>query len=136
MILAQVPPEEIEEAWSIAAPLLAPAIEMGEEMSLEQALEHCHTRNMQLWLVAEDDNTLLGVFTTRLVEVENAKHCYVMHLGGKDMRKWGKEVTDLLAEWAKEAGCTKLLSQGRKGTERMYKDFGWEFDSVRMKRTL
>ena len=136
MILAQVDKEDLAEAWPVALPLLLSAIEQGEEDSPESVLGACEQGEMQLWLIATNNNQLVAAGTTRLVRHKEETHCHVLHLGGVDMRTWGKEITDTLAQWAKEAGCTKLLCQGRKGTERMYKDFGWEFDSVRLKRVL
>jgi hypothetical protein len=77
--------------------------------------------NELVWAVM-DGNELLGCATARLtVDGE----CEVILVGGRDHRRWLKELDERIGAAAAEAGATRMVACGRAGWAKSLKALGW-----------
>lgn len=74
-----------------------------------------------VWAVM-DGNDLLAVATARLT-VEQG--CEIILCGGRDHRRWVKELSEKIGVAAAEAGATHIAIFGRAGWAKSLKALGW-----------
>ena len=107
--------------------------------SCPRLLQHTYrdlvAKRLQLWLVFID-KTPVASFTSRIEEYEDSKELLCEYLAGERILEWAEAAVEVLDKFGKANGCTVLSTLGRKGTERLYKQWGFEFDYVRMQRKI
>lgn len=91
--------------------------------------------SLQLWLVLLEGEVVAS-FTLQVEHYPMENTLCVVHLGGEKMDRWGGSLASLLNDVAKANGCSYVTTKGRKGTERMYKQWGFELESVQLKRKV
>ena len=88
---------------------------------------------MQLWAVVSGPEVLAAV-VTRLNETSKRKVCEIIYAGSADkVGDWGF-VIEGIEEWARDAGCSRVMLAGRKGWLRALQ--GYEQTAVVMERAI
>jgi hypothetical protein len=88
--------------------------------------------NETLWAVLDGD-ALLACATARLTEDET---CEVMLVGGRDHKRWLKDLDNTIGAAAAEAGATRMVACGRPGWRKALKAVGWNSEGVSSDTTL
>jgi len=100
--------------WKAAAALLEPARKLG---GFEAVIEP----DEALWAVMDGDE-LLACATAWLGE----DFVEVKLVGGRDHRRWLKQLDDMIGCAAREAGATSLHAWGRAGWTKVLRAHGWD----------
>jgi hypothetical protein len=122
------------QAWPKAAPLLEPAIALTSGLyELEDIGERIRRpgSGWSLWIIAEQ-LTLLGAWTTHVVEYPRARVLMVGFAGGSGFRRYHRRAIGATEEFALSIGCTRLHGGGRRGWQR----FGFQQIGVWNERIL
>lgn len=114
MLIGSVPNPRDWSLWPQAEAFLEPARKLG-------GFESVIDPDEALWAVM-DDGELIGCATAWLGEgfVE------VKLVGGRDHRRWIKELDQLIGRAAREAGASRLTAFGRGGWRKILAAQGWE----------
>lgn len=133
--LINIPNKDVALLWPTVWPFLEDSVQMAGEYDSQTLLSACYSGRFQVWVVGVDDE-VVACFTTsiRVFPLKRVLQC--VHLGGADMKVWGEFVVDKLLDFAKENSCSSLMVDGRAGIERMYRQWGFEKDSVVMRRDV
>lgn len=128
--------EDLKEVWdNWSETHLSKCLPYQSSDSLTSIYKALSEDKLQLWLVIINKQPVASFTLT--VEHYPLENCLcVKHLGGWGIRKWGGELAPLLDDIAKANDCTSVVSMGRKGTEKLYKQWGFEFEAVRLKRKV
>jgi hypothetical protein len=73
-----------------------------------------------LWLAIEGE--ILGAGVTQIETTEKSKVCVLRAVGGTQFKKWAG-VLPMIEEYARMFGCDKVRFAGRKGWERLIKNY-------------
>lgn len=113
MEIGSVPNPREWHLWPQAAAFLEPARKLG-------GFEDVIDPDEALWAVM-DDGELIGCATAWLGDgfVE------VKLVGGRDHRRWIKQLDDTIGAAASEAGATMLTAMGRRGWAKILRALGW-----------
>ena len=101
------------DRWQEAEKLL----EKARHPTAGQILEH----NYLVWAVMDGDD-LLACATARLTEDDE---CEVILVGGREHRRWLKDLDNAIGAAAAEAGATRMVACGRPGWRKALKAMGW-----------
>lgn len=133
--LLNIPPQDVPVLWPTVYPYLEKAVDMAGEYDSQTLLSACYAGRFQVWVVGVDDE-VFACFTTSIRVFPKKRVLECVHLGGKDIQVWGEFVVDKLSNFAKENSCSSLVVDGRAGIEKVYKQWGFEKDSVVMRKVL
>lgn len=97
--------------WPEIEAFLRPAAVMGG-LDIEQG------PGWTVWTVHKEGVLVAAANVRRTVN----KEAEVTLVGGNGFREWIKPLDDMIGKWAKEEGCHKLVSCGRKGWSKV---LGW-----------
>lgn len=110
-----VPHYEVPKIWPKVRGYLIPAIERdGGRQSEATVFESLISRDYQLWLVES-----AAVITTIPIYPTGLKAVRIIYAGGSESRAWAQEVADVVMEWGRQQGCSKLEIAGREGWFRL-----------------
>lgn len=86
-----------------------------EKYPLDWIKEEYLQDRLQLWIVRENDDELLGYILTCIRQHPGDVPPYleVFGLGGVRFSEWAKEAVKQLTKGAKEQGCTQIKETGR-----------------------
>lgn len=123
MIIKDVPQDMLESLWPFIAPFLSKAVNLTPEMAtLNDVYEQCANGENIAWVVVQD-NKIIAAYTTRVVEYPQARALIVDYLGGERMKDWlGLAVTSIKNQ-AKRNNCKWFEAYGRRGWERLVKEY-------------
>lgn len=114
-------PDPLEwERWPEAEALLEPARATADDVI------HLLETNHLLWAVLDGDD-LLAVATARLTEDDD---CEVILVGGRDHKRWLRELDRMIGAAAKDAGARRLVASGRRGWVKALRALGWDSKCV------
>lgn len=87
-----------------------------------------------LWVVMDDDDSIVAAFTTRLLVYPQRKALALDFVGGTRMNEWNDQLIDTMRKYANELGCSHLEGYGRKAWGRALKKYGFypEYIAYRM----
>jgi hypothetical protein len=123
------------ELWPIAKQFLAKSVELAHGAF---DLDDIHTllvnKDAQLWAV--HDGEIKAVAVTQIMIYPKQKRLKLFLLGGNDMAKWEKSISDTFDNFAKANGCDGVELYGRKGWLRNLKQFGYNDYEVTMIKTF
>ena len=87
-----------------------------------------------LWVVLDDDNSIVAAFTTRLIVYPQRRALALDWVGGTRMKEWADQMIDTMMRYAGELGCEHLEGYGRKGWGRFLEKYGFypEYIAYRM----
>jgi hypothetical protein len=106
------------DRWPEAEALLEPARARGDFAT-------CLEPDEALYVVMDGDE-LLAAATAWLGRSEEETFVEVKLIGGRDHRRWVKQLDDVIGAAARGAGATRLVAIGRAGWAKSLKALGWE----------
>lgn len=106
------------DRWPEAEAYLEPARARGDFAS-------CIEPDEALYVVMDGDE-LLAAATAWLGESEGETYVEVKLVGGRDYRRWIREMDEAIGAAARDAGATRLVAIGRAGWTKSLKALGWE----------
>ena len=125
-----VPKDAIADIWPTVAPLLSPAIDRaGDRMSMETVREALSGNTHLLWIATEGDE-VLAACVTRSALYPLKKMLVVESLGGRQMKRWLKNMNDTLTRYAKETDHDGLELYGRTGWVKALMPYGGKHSMV------
>lgn len=127
--------EQLPLVWGECSKHIQLSLEHQNGFSLESIYTSLLSEMMALWVVILEGEHVASA-TTCIHTYPECKEWVVVHLGGERMQEWGEKSMEVMVDCAKENGCSAVVSYGRKGTERMYKQWGYEYSATIMKRKV
>lgn len=112
MILIPWPSDGVAAIWGRVAPLLNKAISFNDGYLPEDVKEAIQDQRMQLFVVADDDNTIKGAIVTELHTYPRSRSMFLIFLGGSGYRDWPMEQ---LWQWGRMMKCDHATGIGRLG---------------------
>lgn len=123
--LVAVPSTHVAFVWLEVAPLLSPAIEAANEMTIDFVYEQLLERNLQLWVACSRETGLIvAALTTEIVVYQKRKAVRLMHVGGDDFPTW-KDHLDWIGTWGLAQGATTIEAYCRPGVRKMLEENGF-----------
>jgi hypothetical protein len=116
------------DRWPEAKALLEPARQRGDFKDVIEPDE-------ALWVVLDGDE-LLAAATAWLGQSEGETYVEMKLVGGRDHRRWVKQLDEAIGAAARAAGATRLVAIGRAGWTRSLKALGWESIGVAEDHTI
>ena len=113
--------EELSSKYKQIQPLLKKALTKAPEYNEEAVLAKVLNGTSQMWL-AEDDE-LLGITITEGVQYPEYLALNIHLLGGTRLKEWMEIGLEKIQQFAKDSGCKEISLSGRKGWEKLLKDF-------------
>lgn len=103
------------------APHLAKGL--GElEFDAGALLADIESNRTQVWAIVVDDE-VSGAFLTSIRQHEDgARDLDVYGLGGERIMRWGKALSDRMADFARHHSCRRVVFAGRKALAKAYGD--------------
>ena len=119
--------EQIDEYWSIAAPLLQKALDRGSDYTLDDIYAGLKSTEMQLWMWSDE-----MALVTKLENKDERRWCLLLALGGDNMENWIYHLP-LVEDWARDKGCDEMRIYGRAGWSRKIGyHIGWSMMSRKL----
>jgi hypothetical protein len=106
------------DRWPEAERLLEPARARGD-------FPACIEPDEALYVVLDGDE-LLAAATAWMGTSEGETYVEVKLVGGRDFRRWVKELDERIGGDARDAGATRLIAIGRAGWTKSLKALGWD----------
>lgn len=114
-IIRPIPAMLIDRLWLNAEPFIKRALDHANGEFLPADIKQfCKDRVVQLWLVTES-NKVIGACTTEIVNYPRRRHCRVITLAGSRAAEWTGQLDTILADWARQQGCSAIEAYVRKG---------------------
>lgn len=112
------------------------ALDLGNALTnADTILQGIENREMQLYVVQENEK-LVAVFVTEIIEEDQAKVCNTIVLAGEGMDRWLGDVEHTICEFAKSQNCNYVKMKGRRGWLKKLNQYGWSESSVEMHKEL
>ncbi len=129
--------EHLSLAWPVAAPLLAPAIELSEgRYDLASVYEKLAQKFALLWLIDDDKDETVAAFVSRIAAYPRRKLLSIDFMGGERMTEWVGTTDAVLENYARDAGLDGIEMVGRAGWSRTLGAFGWRQNAVMLIRPV
>ena len=120
---------QVPGIWHRVAGLVQRAIDVEQEYTLEEIYYSLTAGMHQLW-VAGDAEKIEAILITKLMN----SICYVELCAGKGMAC--TKYLKIVEEWARQAGCNKIVVMGRRGWERALKKKNYKFKNIVLAKEL
>lgn len=125
-----VPPDMIGPMWAHIGPhLLKGQLEImrGDLRAAMAALTivivAAQAGEKHLWAVIDDESkAVLAAMISEIREEDGRRIVWVTGMGGEHIMRWGKAMSDRMAEFAKAEGCEAYRFHGRKALLRAYRN--------------
>ena len=111
--------EQINAVWHDAAPLILRAIDVYNEHSLDEIYSSLLDGSRQLWVCG--NKAIESILITQLINKPHEKVCFLELCAGRGVES--TKFLNIIEEWAKQAGCTRMELSGRAGWKRKLKDY-------------
>lgn len=129
--------EHLSLAWPVAAPLLAPAVELSEgRYDLASVYEKLAQKFALLWLIDDDKDETVAAFVSRIAAYPRKRMLCIEFLGGDRMEEWVETTDQVLTDYARDAGLEGLEMSGRLGWTRPLGALGWKQSAVSLVKPL
>lgn len=116
-----VPHGYVRAIWPLASPFIKRAMERGIADFAE--IEQLVLDGSALLWVATDGADIFAAAVTQFYSANGKLSCHVNAIGGKDRKRWLPLMLDKIERYAMAAGCTSMISVGRKGWQRVRPDY-------------
>jgi len=121
-----IPSSQIPKVWDDCVDF----IELGnsksqDEMTIQDIYELLCNAEMQLWVIINDDEKILGAGTTQILDYPNKKICRIVTLGGRNFENWIESI-NIIEEWSKTMNCESVEFFCRKGFQRKLENYGYK----------
>lgn len=130
-----MPLEAVRHVWKDVEKVLKKSVATVKDKSETiDVLDGICEGSYVLWVVLDDDNSVVAAFTTRLIAYPQRKALALDWVGGERMSEWSDLMIDTMRNYANELGCSHLEGYGRKGWGRALKKYGFypEYIAYRM----
>jgi hypothetical protein len=130
-----VPSEAVRHVWKDVEKVLKKSVATAQGKSETiDVLAGILTDIYVLWVVMDDDDSIVAAFTTRLLVYPQRKALALDFVGGTRMNEWNDQLIDTMRKYANELGCSHLEGYGRKAWGRALKKYGFypEYIAYRM----
>lgn len=134
-MIVPVPADRVNDVWFLVADELLRVTQHTPCYEVEDILDQLVDEKLQLWVVL-DEGDVAAVATTQVVKYPQTKDLIIVHCAGHHIENWAEALLEELTEYGQLNECTRIVTQGRKGTERLYPKWGFEFESVRMAKVI
>lgn len=134
--VTKVERQEVPAIWSIAYPMLEPAIERTNgRLDEATVFKSLLTGELVLWVIFKGGP--IGSLVTQVFTWPSGlKVARYLLAGGKDHTDWLSN-SPVIEAWVKEQGCTILEAWGRPGWEKsLTKEDGWRRSGVEMEKKI
>lgn len=111
-----IAPRVLDEIWPHVSALIEQAY-AETDIPLPDVFGWLKAGNGLLW-VASDDAKILGALTTSLEQKPSGLACRMVATAGEGIELWLGHLVEI-EEYAKGAGCVKMILDGRRGWERV-----------------
>lgn len=135
MRISLVPSEAVRHVWKDVEKVLKKSVATAQGKSETiDVLAGILTDIYVLWVVMDDDDSIVAAFTTRLLVYPQRKALALDFVGGTRMNEWNDQLIDTMRKYANELGCSHLEGYGRKAWGRALKKYGFypEYIAYRM----
>lgn len=130
-----MPSEAVRHVWNDVEKVLKKSVATAQGKSETiDVLAGILTDIYVLWVVMDDDDSIVAAFTTRLLVYPQRKALALDFVGGTRMNEWNDQLIDTMRKYANELGCSHLEGYGRKAWGRSLKKYGFypEYIAYRM----
>ena len=130
-----MPPEAVRHVWKDVEKVLKKSVATAQGKSETiDVLAGILTDIYVLWVVMDEDDSIVAAFTTRLIVYPQRKALVLDFVGGTRMNEWNDQLIDTMRKYANELGCSHLEGYGRKAWGRSLKKYGFypEYIAYRM----
>ena len=130
-----MPSEAVRHVWKDVEKVLKKSVATAQGKSETiDVLAGIVTDIYVLWVVMDDDDSIVAAFTTRLLVYPQRKALALDFVGGTRMNEWNDQLIDTMRKYANELGCSHLEGYGRKAWGRSLKKYGFypEYIAYRM----
>lgn len=130
-----MPSEAVRHVWKDVEKVLKKSVATAQGKSETiDVLAGILTDVYVLWVVMDDDDSIVAAFTTRLLVYPQRKALALDFVGGTRMNEWNDQLIDTMRKYANELGCSHLEGYGRKAWGRSLKKYGFypEYIAYRM----
>lgn len=130
-----MPSEAVRHVWKDVEKVLKKSVATAQGKSETiDVLAGILTDIYVLWVVMDDDDSIVAAFTTRLLVYPQRKALVLDFVGGTRMNEWNDQLIDTMRKYANELGCSHLEGYGRKAWGRSLKKYGFypEYIAYRM----
>jgi hypothetical protein len=106
--------------WPHIAPHMMQGLSAATDLTLAQVVTSVLDGDDTCWIVIENGK-VIATFLTASFEDEETGQLFlgVFALGGRDLKSWGTNIGERMAEAAKERGCGSVRFCGGKGWSRV-----------------
>jgi len=133
--ISLVPSEAVRHVWKDVEKVLKKSVATAQGKSETiDVLAGILTDIYVLWVVMDDDDSIVAAFTTRLLVYPQRKALALDFVGGTRMNEWNDQLIDTMRKYANELGCSHLEGYGRKAWGRSLRKYGFypEYIAYRM----
>ncbi len=131
-----VDPELLDHVWSDAVLLLEAGKKYWEEFAtLESIYGALKNRTMQLWLVNDENEFLLGILTELIVH-PTISEMRIVWIGGTDLDCAAELFLDYMELWAYKQGAFRVRVTGRKAWIRKLLPYGYSVESYTVTKDI
>ena len=130
-----MPSEAVRHVWKDVEKVLKKSVATAQGKSETiDVLAGILTDIYVLWVVMDDDDSIVAAFTTRLLVYPQRKALALDFVGGTRMKEWNDQLIDTMRKYANELECSHLEGYGRKAWGRSLKKYGFypEYIAYRM----
>ena len=130
-----MPIEAVRHVWKDVDKVLKKSVATVKDKSETiDVLDGICEGSYVLWVVLDDNDSVVAAFTTRLIAYPQRKALALDWVGGERMSEWSDLMIDTMRNYANELGCSHLEGYGRKGWGRALKKYGFypEYIAYRM----
>ena len=135
MRISLVPSEAVRHVWKDVEKVLKKSVATAQGKSETiDVLAGILTGIYVLWVVMDEEDSIIAAFTTRLLVYPQRKALALDFVGGTRMKEWNDQLIDTMRKYANELGCSHLEGYGRKAWGRSLKKYGFypEYIAYRM----
>ena len=135
MIVSLVPTEAVGHVWKDVEKILEKSVStVKDKAKMIDVLGGILNDTYVLWVVMDEDDSIIAAFTTRLLVYPQRKALALDWVGGTRMKEWEDQLIDTMRKYANELDCSHLEGYGRKGWGRSLKKYGFyqEYIAYRM----
>lgn len=115
--IAQLPNELIQPSWPWIGPHLVSGAQC--EQDILDGINAIAANKARVWVILEGDE-VLGAFLTSVVVDDRGMAVDVYGLGGRNILRWGKALSDEMVAYAKRNECGRVIFKGRKALMKAY----------------
>lgn len=130
-----MPPEAVRHVWKDVEKVLKKSVATAKDKSETiDVLVGILNGTYVLWVVMDEDDSIVAAFTTRLIVYPQRKALVLDFVGGTRMKEWNDQLIDTMRKYANELGCSHLEGYGRKAWGRSLQKYGFypEYIAYRM----